>query len=230
VGGRQQEHGVNGTGAVDAQNLANPRLHQTDASVGVRLAPAVERRYRRTDDVARTMDIESLVRAEKWGAARVLIRTRLKREPNNHWLLTRLGLTYYEQRKYQEALALHEEAVLLAPSCPLALWDYAGGLQMLGRHRDALDVYRKLVRRGPNRIAFGPCGEGLAWANGLVADCYYRMMDSLDALGDKNEAFAMLVKHLDMRGPGCRSIYPLGQARKKGQALRQLRPSKAAGI
>ena len=174
------------------------------------------------------MDVESLVRAEKWGAARVLIKRLLKKEPKSHWLVTRLGLTYYEQRKYEEALACHEEAVFLAPTCPLALWDYAGALQMLGRHREALDVYRRLSRRGAKRIASGPCGEGRAWAKGLVADCYYRMMDSLDALGDKAGATAMLVKHLDLRGPGCQSIYPLDEVRKTGQALRQARRSRSA--
>jgi tetratricopeptide (TPR) repeat protein len=174
------------------------------------------------------VDVESLIRAEKWGAARVLIRRRLKQEPRSHWLLTRLGLTYYEQRKYEEALACHEEAVFLSPTCPLVLWDYAGTLQMLGRHRETLDVHRRLSRRGIKRIAFGACGEGVAWAKGLVADCYYRMMDSLDAVGDKDGATTMLVKHLDLRGPGCRSIYPLGEVRRKGQALRLVRPSRSA--
>jgi len=55
----------------------------------------------------------------------------------------------------------------------------------------------------------------------LVADCYYRMMDSLDALGDDAGGTAMLVKHLDMRGPGCQSIYPLGDLRRKGRTLPQ---------
>ncbi len=76
---------------------------------------------------------------------------------------------------------------------------------------------------------YGVLGEGLAWATGLVADCYYRMVDSLDALGDRDRATSMLVKHLDLRGPGCRSIYSLGQVRKKGQALRQARATKSRG-
>ncbi len=172
------------------------------------------------------MDVESLIRAEKWSTARAAIERRLTKAPKDHWLVTRLGLTYYEEHRYEEALACHEEAIALAPTCPLVLWDYAGALQMLDRHREALDVYRKLIRRGPKRIAAGQCGEGLAWANGLVADCYYRMMDSLDALGDKAGATAMLERHLDARGPGCRSIYPLGEVRKKGQSLRQARASR----
>ena len=174
------------------------------------------------------MDIEALIRAERWAGARGLIKKRLKKEPTNHWLLARLGLTYYEQRQYERALACEEEALRIEPNCPLALWDYAGSLQMLRRHREALDIYEKITQRGAERIAVGQCGEGLAWANGLVADCYYRMMDSLDALGDEAGATAMLVKHLDMRGPGCHSIYPLDSLRRKGRALPQGRRSRRA--
>src|SRR5262245_52954966 len=67
------------------------------------------------------------------------------------------------------------------------------------------------VRRGPNRIANGPCGEGLARARGLVADCHYRIADSLRALNRRKEALAEFEAHLDMRGPGCQSIYKLGE-------------------
>jgi hypothetical protein len=96
---------------------------------------------------------------------------------------------------------------------------------MLQRHWEALAIYEKLTQRGAKQIAVGPCGEGLAWANGLVADCYYRMMESLDALGDETGANAMLVRHLDMRGPGCYSIYPLGELRRNGRPLPQGRRS-----
>lgn len=174
----------------------------------------------------RAMDVEALIRAERWAGARGLIKRRLKADPTNHWLLTRLGLTYYEQRRYDEALACQEKALRMAPRCPLALWDYAGSLQMLQRHREALAVYEKITRRGAKRLADGLCGEGRAWANGLIADCYYRMMASLDALGDERRATTMFVKHLDMRGPGCHSIYKIGELRRNGAPLRQARRSR----
>ena len=174
------------------------------------------------------MDIEALIRAERWAGARGLIKKRLKKEPTNHWLLARLGLTYYEQRQYDEALAYEEEALRIEPNCPLALWDYAGSLQMLGRHREALGVYERITQLGAKRIAVGQCGEGLAWANGLVADCYYRMMDSLDALGDEGGATAMLIKHLDLRGPGCHSILSTGRSAQEGSHT-ATRASQCAG-
>jgi predicted Zn-dependent protease len=155
------------------------------------------------------VDVERLIEADKWNEARAELRRRLRAEPKDHWLLTRLSLTYYEQRRYKTALRYAESALKLRPSCPLVLWDYAGALQMLGRHHEALKVYRRIVRRGPHRIAVGECGEGLARARGIVADSYYRMADSYHALGDTARSQRAFVRHLDMRGPGCHSIYRL---------------------
>ena len=46
------------------------------------------------------------------------------------------------------ALKYAEKAFAAAPSCPLVLWDYAGVLQMLGRHDESLDLYARIVTRG----------------------------------------------------------------------------------
>lgn len=153
--------------------------------------------------------IESLIHKERWSEARKTITAALRLEPTSHWLMARLSVTYYEQRKYSRALTFAARALELAPRCPLVLWDYAGTLQMLDRDTEAVAVYRSLIRRGPQRIAKNPCGEGLARSRGLVADCHLRVSDSLRYLGDQIGAERHLVKHLDMRGPGCHSIYSL---------------------
>jgi regulator of sirC expression with transglutaminase-like and TPR domain len=159
--------------------------------------------------------IESLIRRDRWVEARRAIRSQLRTDPDNHWLVTRLGLTYYEQRQYARALEYSARAVTLAPNCPLALWDHAGALQMLGRHTAAGQIYRRLIRRGVKRIANGKCGEGLARARGLVADCHLRLSDSLKAQHCEKQAMSHILRHLDMRGPGCHSIYSLRDLRKK---------------
>src|SRR5262245_679907 len=114
--------------------------------------------------------IEDLLDVERWRDARARIRLELRSRPDSHWLHTRLALTYYEERRYRLALRSSERALRLAPACPLVLWDYAGALQMLARHREALRIYSELVNRGVHRIARDECGEGIAWARGLVAD------------------------------------------------------------
>ena len=156
-----------------------------------------------------------MIEAEDWPAARRAIRAELRSDPTNHWLLTRLGLTYYEEKDYKQALECERRALAEAPDCPLVLWDYAGSLQMLGRGQDALKIYRRLIRRGISEIAFDDCGEGLAWARGLVADCYYRMAGYYRASRRPAMAIKSLTSHLTLRGPGCRSIYPLPMVRKE---------------
>jgi hypothetical protein len=58
-------------------------------------------------------EIEKLIDAEEWKAARKLIRAALRNEPDCHWLITRLGLTYYEERKYRKALYYDTKATPL---------------------------------------------------------------------------------------------------------------------
>ena len=86
--------------------------------------------------------IEKAIKTDSWIAARKLIREELKRDPKDHWLLGRLALTYYEQRKYDRALHWNLKALQEAPYCPLLIWDYAGTLAMLDRNNEALLLYR----------------------------------------------------------------------------------------
>ena len=128
---------------------------------------------------------------------RLALRRQLKAEPHHHWLLTRLSSVYYERRRYTLALKYAEKAFAEAPSCPLVLWDYAGALQMVGRHHEALDLYARIVTRGVNHIASGECGEGKAWARGIVSDSHYRASLSLKALGNAEASLSALEQCLD---------------------------------
>jgi tetratricopeptide (TPR) repeat protein len=167
-----------------------------------------------------TDEIGPLINAEDWKAARRVIRRKLRKEPDSHWLLTRLALTYYEERDYQTALVYSQQALDLAPRCPLVLWDYAGALDMLGRTAEAIAVYRRIVRRGISSLAYGPCGEGRRRARGLVADCLYRLAKCYRDLGRTKLAARFFEEHFVQRGPGCASIYPLTQVRRDHNALR----------
>jgi tetratricopeptide (TPR) repeat protein len=160
-------------------------------------------------------EIERCIDDEQWKDARQKIRLALRKEPDDHWLLTRLGLTYYEERNYNRALFYDTKAIKIAPACPLVLWDYAGTLSMLDRNKEAISIYQKLLRRGEKSIAFGRCGEGLAWARGLVADCFYRIGICYEESGLPKKAKRYYQQHLARRGPGCRSIYPISEVKKR---------------
>lgn len=85
-------------------------------------------------------EIEDAIKRDDWKGARQLVRAALRQQPDSHWLLARLALTYYEEFDYERALAFGQQAYELAPHCPLVLWDLAGTLDMLGRHRDAIAI------------------------------------------------------------------------------------------
>jgi tetratricopeptide (TPR) repeat protein len=159
--------------------------------------------------------IEAAIKRDDWKAARRLILASLRRTPDSHWLLIRLSLTYYEEFNYARALTLAEKAYKLAPRCPLVLWNLAGTFDMLERYREAIAIYRSLIRRGVEPIAYDECGEGTRWARSLVADCWYRLARCAVKLGRRSEALHNYEKHLEMRGPGCHSIYPIKNVRKE---------------
>ncbi len=151
--------------------------------------------------------INDLFKRQRWAEARRLLQKRLDGDPNNHWLLTRLGTTYYEERDYPKSLELSRRAQELAPECPLVLWDLASTLEMLGDDRGALRVYRELFARGPQGIATDECGEGMPWAVALLADCLYSAAGCLHRIGERDAAVSCLRQHLELRALGARSIY-----------------------
>jgi len=164
-------------------------------------------------------EIEELIDAENWKGARQLIRAALRKEPDSHWLLTRLGLTCYEERNYEKALFYEAQALRLAPRCPLVLWDYAGTLDMLGQNRKSIAIYRKLIKRG-DKIAYGECGEGMAWARGVVADCLYRIAKCYEEQERPKKALSYYEQHIKRRGPGSRSIYSIGEVKRQMKKVR----------
>ncbi len=171
-------------------------------------------------------DIEKRIKAEDWRGARKLIESRLTVDPDNHWLLTRLSLTFYEERNYKHALNVSKRALALAPYCPLVHWDYGGALDMLGRHSEAVSVFQRLIKREVDGIAHGECGEGIGWARGIIADCHYRASECYRKMNQRVRSLQELEKHLDMRGPGCYSIYPLEEVQEQFSHLRGARANK----
>jgi tetratricopeptide (TPR) repeat protein len=123
--------------------------------------------------------VEPLIEAEQWDKAREVILRELEDDPDNHWLLTRLSTTYYEQHDYQTALEYARKARSVVPTCPLALWDYAGALEMLGRKSEARRIYGTLLKRGAKQIMepdeyADTCWQGKEWTIALLTDCVFR--------------------------------------------------------
>jgi tetratricopeptide (TPR) repeat protein len=167
------------------------------------------------------MSIEKALIRDEWLLARRLITGALVRKPQDHWLLSRLALTYYEQRQYRRALNYELKALQIEPYCPLAIWGYAGTLDMLERRKEALQLYRWLISWGDDRLAYGPCGEGIQHARSLIADCYYRIAHIQQRMGQRKRAIQSYKEHLSRRKKGTRSIYALKEVKAKLKALVQ---------
>ena len=103
----------------------------------------------------------------------------------------------------------------LYPNCPLAQWDLAGALDMLKEHRKAIEIRKKLLRRGVEKIAFNQCGEGLLWAERMVNDCRYKIGRGYYILGKKKLAIKYLKAHLAHRRAGLPSLYSRQQVKRE---------------
>ena len=165
--------------------------------------------------------IEKAIARDEWVRARRLIRAALSREPDSHWLLSRLALTYYEQRQYHKALNYEIRALQIEPYCPLAIWGYAGTLDMLERDKEALEIYRWLISWGEDELAYGQCGEGIQRARSLIVDCFYRIAGILQCIGQHQMALRFYKEHLSRRTRGTRSIYPLKAVKSEMKALQE---------
>ena len=163
--------------------------------------------------------VEAAIARGDWLRARRLIREGLRRKPTDHWSLTRLALTYYEQRQYRRALQYDVKALKVEPYCPLAVWGYAGALDMLERRKEALQIYRWLISWGEDRLAYGQCGEGIQRARSLIADCFYRIARIHERTGQRKKAITAYKAHLGRRNTSTRSIYPLKAVRNSLKAL-----------
>ena len=159
--------------------------------------------------------IERAIAAGDWAYARQLIKRELQHTPGDHWLLTRLSLTYYEQNQYKKSLQYSLEALQIAPYCPLAVWDYAGTLDMLKRRTKALQVYRWLISWGDERIAYGECGEGIRSARSLIVDCYCRIGRIHEDRKEQSKALMAYKQHLRRRKRGVWSIYSLAEVKRR---------------
>lgn len=121
----------------------------------------------------------ALILEGKYDEAIAICRNKLRRLPHHsslaHWYYSQLCSAYYEKRNYKVSLKWGKLAVQAQPSCPIALWHYAGSLFQLGYVDEAIDVYKNIVNTNTKKLASIPCGEGIQRAKGLKSDCRFRL-------------------------------------------------------
>ncbi len=162
--------------------------------------------------------INRLILAEEWDKARLLIKKKLAKEPESHWLLTQLAETYYEQRHYKRALALLLRSLDIVGDCPLTLWHLAGTLDALGDPAGALRLYTWLLE-SKKTADEDPCWQSAAWTDALKTDCVYRMGLCFKHQKRKDQAEYCFRQYIDLLLAGAAGSYPLEEVRHQIREL-----------
>jgi tetratricopeptide (TPR) repeat protein len=174
--------------------------------------------------------IETLIQKGEWVQAQSAIGQQLAKEPDDHWLWSRLSGVRYERQDYQGAFEAAEKALAIVPDCPLAIWSKAGAIEMLGNVDLANALYVGLFRRGleelknPDQDA-EQCWESQDWTVGLMMDAVFRTAGCQAKIGNRERAIETYQYFLGMLHFGTKGIYSHEDALKK---IDKLVPTKEA--
>ena len=124
--------------------------------------------------------IETLIATGEWAAAQRAIKKQLGKEPDDHWLWSRLSGVKYEQCDYQGALDAAEKALKIVPDC----------LARMGKPDEAVEWYGRFL----NLLHFGMQGiysrkdakarlKKLASAKKTMPDVMERMRELEEVMG-----------------------------------------------
>jgi tetratricopeptide (TPR) repeat protein len=167
--------------------------------------------------------INDLFNQRKWEEARQILELERERDPQNHWVLTQLGVTFYEQFEYNHALKIFLASLNILNDCPLTLWNLAGTLDSLGKPDRAVEIYTWLLQ---SRITADedPCWESKERTDALKADCVYRLGVCFRHLGKKPEAEHCFRQYVNLLLTGIDGTYSFEDV---GVELRKIQRKKA---
>jgi len=157
--------------------------------------------------------IKDLIQRGMWEAARTMLQRERERDPENHWVLTQLGVTFYEQRRYEEALRLFLASHGIVRDCPLTLWNLAGTLDSVGKHADATRIYTWILQSNVSPDD-DPCWESKEWTDALKADCVYRLGVCFQHLGNKRKAEHCYRQFLNLLSIGVEGSYTIDDVKR----------------
>lgn len=166
--------------------------------------------------------IDLLFKKGRWPEARALLEKEREKQPNDHWVLTQLGVAFYEERRYSEALQLFLASQKIVPDCPLTLWNLAGALDALGNPAEAIRVYAWLLECKQTATA-DPCWESKEWTEALKADCVYRLAACFQQMGRAGAAAHCYRQYINLLISGIQGLY------SSNDAMRQIQKLQAAG-
>jgi tetratricopeptide (TPR) repeat protein len=171
--------------------------------------------------------IYRLFKNEAWAEARSLLEAERERCPDDHWVITQLGVTYYEEGRYEEALKLFLASFAIVEDCPLTLWNLAGTYSALGKQSRAIRIYKSLLESSVS-AEDDACWENKEWSEALKADCVYRLGRCFQKQGDKSAADFCYRQYIELLLAGIEGTYSIEEARRHVQSLHPAPNGKAA--
>ncbi len=149
-----------------------------------------------------TEKINQCFKNENYTEAIELLQKALIVEPDNHWILGQLGISYYEIFNYQTALKYSTQAYEIATECQMVLEYHAAILHANGKILESKALYEKLLSRSVEEIAFGECGEGIKNAKSILNDARIGLADIYSDLNEPEKALELFEEHLKLRQRG----------------------------
>ena len=162
--------------------------------------------------------INGLFRKSDWKTARKLLEDERENDPKSHWLLTQLGVTFYEQRRYRDSLQLFLASQRIKDDCPLTLWHLAGAYDAIGEHRKAIKTFSRLLqsKTSPEK---DPCWESKQWTDKLKTNVVYRLGVCFQHLGENDLAERWYRRYLDLLLRGGEGMYSIDDVTSRIRGL-----------
>jgi len=137
----------------------------------------------------------------------------------DHEVMVKAGLKLHEARQYSRALQYFNKASRLAPDCPVAAYNRANTMHMLGRDAEAYQILRELISVSPDELE-RRCQD--AHPISLQLDAYFLLfLVGLDYRGFCDEAFDYAAEHLRRRRRGLQSVWSIQEVRSHITAMTQ---------
>ena len=206
-----------------AKRESNATLAAKREIGGARSSNAGDDGHSKTRDVSKMSKVESpdidlLIQQGDWVEARREIERARAADPRNHWLLTQLGVTHYEQGQYKKALSIFVDSISIVPDCPLTLWNLAGAFDAVGDPRIALRIYAWLLMKSKKTAKDDPCWENEQWGEALHADCIYRAGVCLKRLNKPKLADDCFRQYLSVLLDGISGTYSMDDVARQIRA------------
>lgn len=151
--------------------------------------------------------IKTAIEKHRWAYAEQELLKCLKAKPNDLGLLRLLRKLYWEKKDDQKAFKVAKKAYTLAPNEPMVLWCYAACMSNIYREKDAINFYKKILKKQNKTLAMHPDIRTFKRARGFRLDVQVRIGECYADIGDYEKALSYFKKYLKGKNKSVPSMY-----------------------